>query len=612
MIVTTITVTNPTIATQQVFTLTTIGTGFTVNQGGGGGGGVTDHGMLTGLGDDDHTQYLNNARGDVRYQALNAAAGGDLSGNYPNPTVIKVQGVDFQGGAPTNNDVWIYSTAAGKYQHRNIVKVDVGLDQVDNTRDVDKPISTATSAALAGKQALDADLTAIAALTGIGFAKRTGVDTWTLDGNSYYLSSNPSGYTANTGTVTSFTFTNGSGFTGTVSNSGTTPTLSLTLQNASSTQAGQLSSTDWNTFNNKQPAGSYLTGNQTITFTGDATGSGATSVSLTIANSAVTFAKIQNINTNKLLGRSTASAGVVEELSIGSGLSLTSGVLSATGGGGATTDLTNQSSNPSTPAAGHTTLFSKIIANKPTLSVIDENGLADLMQSALWDKPLVAFIAGFNNGGFSSYIGATSGLNQSINGDSGYSSSSRAYATTSIITKTPRFGLSSSATAGTMAYFRDLLPQFLVGDGTAGSGFFYSTKFAITDASLVSGKRFIGLQYNISPWSSMNSLDIYMGCRAGDTTWKIKAGSATEVDLGANFPCNTTGVDIYSLQFYSPISPAGMVYYRVERINTGNVATGSFSSVGLSSAMGPVAYVHNGATALAASIDVGTTYISRA
>jgi len=35
--------------------------------GGGGGGGVTDHGELTGLGDDDHTQYHNDARGDVRY-----------------------------------------------------------------------------------------------------------------------------------------------------------------------------------------------------------------------------------------------------------------------------------------------------------------------------------------------------------------------------------------------------------------------------------------------------------------------------------------------------------------------------------------------------------------
>lgn len=34
---------------------------------GGSGGGVTDHGLLTGLGDDDHTQYLNTTRGDARY-----------------------------------------------------------------------------------------------------------------------------------------------------------------------------------------------------------------------------------------------------------------------------------------------------------------------------------------------------------------------------------------------------------------------------------------------------------------------------------------------------------------------------------------------------------------
>lgn len=40
---------------------------------GGSGGGVSDHGALTGLGDDDHTQYFNQTRGDVRYA---------LSGNY--------------------------------------------------------------------------------------------------------------------------------------------------------------------------------------------------------------------------------------------------------------------------------------------------------------------------------------------------------------------------------------------------------------------------------------------------------------------------------------------------------------------------------------------------
>lgn len=87
----------------------------------------------------------------------------------------------------------------------------------------------------------------------------------------------------------------------------------------------------------------FLTSNQTITLTGDVTGSGTTLITTAIAtnavttskiaNTAVTFAKFQNINTNRLLGRSTAGSGSVEEISIGSGLSLSGGTLSASGGG---------------------------------------------------------------------------------------------------------------------------------------------------------------------------------------------------------------------------------------------------------------------------------------
>jgi hypothetical protein len=57
------------------------------------------------------------------------------------------------------------------------------------------------------------------------------------------------------------------------------------------------------------------TGDQTITLTGNVTGSGTGSFATTIANSAVTYARIQNVSaTDRLLGRSTAGAGVVEEI----------------------------------------------------------------------------------------------------------------------------------------------------------------------------------------------------------------------------------------------------------------------------------------------------------
>lgn len=49
-----------------------------------------------------------------------------------------------------------------------------------------------------------------------------------------------------------------------------------------------------------------------------------------------------NMATSRLLGRSTAGTGAAEEISIGSGLSLTSGTLSASGGGGATLTISNK------------------------------------------------------------------------------------------------------------------------------------------------------------------------------------------------------------------------------------------------------------------------------
>lgn len=48
----------------------------------------------------------------------------------------------------------------------------------------------------------------------------------------------------------------------------------------------------------------------------------------------VTYAKIQNVTDARLLGRSAGSAGDCQEITVGSGLSLSGGELSATGGGG--------------------------------------------------------------------------------------------------------------------------------------------------------------------------------------------------------------------------------------------------------------------------------------
>jgi len=51
----------------------------------------------------------------------------------------------------------------------------------------------------------------------------------------------------------------------------------------------------------------------------------------TIDNDAVTYAKIQNVTTNRLLGRVSSGSGDTEEITIGSGLSVSSTTLSALG-----------------------------------------------------------------------------------------------------------------------------------------------------------------------------------------------------------------------------------------------------------------------------------------
>ena len=91
-------------------------------------------------------------------------------------------------------------------------------------------------------QAWDADLDAIGAIAGTsGLLKKTAANTWSLDTSTYVTSA-----------VTSVT-----GTAPVVSSGGTTPAISMAA--ASTSTNGYLTSTDWNTFNGKQAAGSYIT-----------------------------------------------------------------------------------------------------------------------------------------------------------------------------------------------------------------------------------------------------------------------------------------------------------------------------------------------------------------
>lgn len=82
-----------------------------------------------------------------------------------------------------------------------------------------------------------------------------------------------------------------------------------------------------------------------------------------IANDAVTYAKIQNVSaSSRLLGRATVGAGDVEEITIGTGLTLTGTTLSASGGGGST----------GAPDIVRTKTVNETVVNSATLQNDDE------------------------------------------------------------------------------------------------------------------------------------------------------------------------------------------------------------------------------------------------
>ena len=113
---------------------------------------------------------------------------------------------------------------------------------------------------------------------------------------------------------------------------------------------------------------------QRAALTGDVTAS-AGSNSLTIANDAVTFAKMQNSSAaSVLLGRGAGSgAGDFQEITLGSGLTMTGTTLSASGGGGGTPGGTNkQIQFNDSGSFGGMVLEYSLSGINPTLTIPDQ------------------------------------------------------------------------------------------------------------------------------------------------------------------------------------------------------------------------------------------------
>lgn len=152
--------------------------------------GVTDHGLLTGLSDDDHTQYHNDARGDVRYYTKTLLDGGQLDTRYYTETEV---------------DTLLSGKANTSHTHTTSNITDLGTyTGFDSRYYTEAEIN-------AGYQPLDGDLTALAALSSAGIVTRTAANTFALraltagSGISITNSDGVSGDPIISSTVTSYT-----------------------------------------------------------------------------------------------------------------------------------------------------------------------------------------------------------------------------------------------------------------------------------------------------------------------------------------------------------------------------------------------------------------------
>lgn len=182
---------------------------------------------------------------------------------------------------------------------------------------------------------------------------------------------------------------------------------------------------------------------------------------------------------------------------------------------------------------------------------------------------------------------------------------------TSVINRTIRTQIPTSSTVGTKAGIRTASLRHAVGQG-----FNFSVGWCIQDAAFVTGaKQFHGLLPISTLGTLSNTVDnvsltnfIGVGSDAADLNLQVfyndASGTASKIDLGANFPANRTAGAVldkfYIFDMYNDPDTTTVKYRITDRV-TGNTAQGTLTTdlPAIDILLAPQSIRTNGATALA-------------
>lgn len=370
-------------------------------------------------------------------------------------------------------------------------------------------------------------------------------------------------------------------------------------------------------------------GDQTITLTGDVTGSGAGSFAATIANNAVTNAKAADMATGTIKGRSTAGTGDPEDLTGTQATALldvftsgAKGLVPASGGGttnflradgtfaappggggspgGSSGEVQYNNggafagaadveieggqlrlpaiSSPSAPASGGVKLYGKDLGGRMMPTIMGPSGLEVALQPHLGGNRAARWTpAGNSTTVVADGLPATTaqGTATAFN-----------WASTSRRTRMAMIEyLNGTASTTAIAGLRTSVARWTIGAATAGDGGFHlrctwgtATGIAATSAT---HRGFCGLRTGTPSDADPSGLTniVGMGWDSADANIQFMhndaSGTATKIDLGASFPRPTTDRgDVYELIMFSPPGTTQSVGYLVRNLLTGAEASG--------------------------------------